>query len=314
MMSNIKYSILFLVAFTVLFTACQQPGGNSPGSEFMPDMAHSIAYEANVNTNYYHNTWDEASVKTLKELSTPGLPVKGTIPRGHAGSADPSHHNGTATTNAISIPVNGSVPYYYKDTDEERARAMNEIIVNPFPIDSHSMVKAKALYEIQCGICHGDNGDGNGWLVDEKNVNAKYEAQPAIFLQDTFYNSSNGRFYHSIMHGKGVMGGYADKLSYKERWDVIHYIRSLMAQALEKEYSHMANTYTSNAADKPCCPNGQWRHDAAKMAMGAGQDSGAGHGGGGHDGDGEHVEDSGHDGDTGHEDGHDHDGEGDHDH
>ena len=332
-MSNIKYSVYFLLAFFGFFTACQQPGANDPGSEFMPDMAHSVANEANVMNDYSFNTWEEASTKSSKETSMPRLPVSGTIPRGYAGKGDASHLNGTATINAMAIPANGSVPYYYEDTEEERSRAANEIRTNPFPIDSHSLIRGQVLYNIQCGICHGGSGNGNGWLVDEVNPNAKYPAAPANFLQDTFYNSTNGRFYHAIVYGKNVMGGYTDKLSYKERWEVIHYIKSLMAKSTEKEYNHMVNTFSNNANDTPCCPNGQWRHDGVKkvVAQNSIQDgihgpAGSSHGSGnGHDGDGGHGEGNheihehggenhndheGHDNDSGHSENHD----GDHSH
>ena len=314
-MSNIKYSVFFLLALGCFFTSCQQPGGEGPGSEFMPDMAHSVANEANVYTNYSFNTW-ENSVKDLKETSTPRLPVDGTVARGFANKDAMDHHTGQATTNAISIPVNGSVPYYYADTEEERARAAREIIKNPFAIDSMGLVRGKHLYDIQCGICHGKKGDGNGWLVDEANPNVKYGAAPANFLQDTFYNSSNGRFYHAIMHGKNVMVNYADKLSYKERWEVIHYVRALMAKGKKATYDHTTNTFTSNAADTPCCPTGQWKYDAAmkvkQMAEHKSHDMGHGTGHGHDGGHGEtHGEGHGHDGDAGHGGNHDsHDGHG----
>ncbi len=251
MMSRSTDRLFILLATALLFAACQQPGGNSTGSEYMADMAHSTAYEANVYTDYSFNTWDNASVKKRKELSMPGMPVVGTIPRGYAGNQDKKYMDGSASTNAVAIPANGSVPYYYADNDNERARAVANIISNPFPITEAGLAVGKELYDIQCGICHGEKGDGNGWLVDEKNTNAKYGAAPADFTQDTFYNSTNGRFYHSIMYGKNVMGGYADKLSYEERWQVIHYIHSLMAQHKGLEYSEKANTLTSIAADRP---------------------------------------------------------------
>ena len=39
------------------------------------------------------------------------------------------------------------------------------------------------------------------------------------------------------MYGKNVMGSYKDKISYEERWQVIHYIRSLQAKDKKLEYS-----------------------------------------------------------------------------
>jgi hypothetical protein len=45
------------------------------------------------------------------------------------------------------------------------------------------------------------------------------------------------------------MSGYSDKLSYEERWQVIHYIRSLQAESKKLVYSEKANTL--NSIDKP---------------------------------------------------------------
>ncbi len=218
----------------------------------MPDMGHSVAYESNVYGYYHFNTWDSASVAKRKLLSNPRLPVHGTIPRGYAGISylqDPAaqaalldHMHGMTSVNEIAVPMNGNVPYYYKDTEEERVRASAQIISNPFPITAAGLAHGKELYDIYCGICHGANGDGAGYLVSDENTKAVYPAQPANFLQDTFLHSSNGRFYHGIMFGKNVMGSYADKLSYEERWQVIHYIRALQAKDKKLVYDDKSNT------------------------------------------------------------------------
>ncbi len=295
-MSQFKNILILFIALATLatFNACSGPSGNNPGREYMPDMGHSVAYEANVFNYYYLNTWDSASVKTLKELSMPRNPVAGTIPRGYAGTSVKGNQT------SISVPVNGSVPYYYTNTDDERARAMNEIIDNPFPITDAGLAKAKDLYNIYCGICHGEKGDGNGWIVDEANPNAKYPAVPANFLQDTFYNSSNGRYYHAIMYGKGVMGGYSDKISYEERWQIIHYIHALQAKERKMIYNESANTMTSNTADVPGSSMPQIAEDHNEHHNSdedhSHGDHDGGHGSEGHDaGDGHsHDEDGGH--------------------
>jgi len=215
----------------------------------MPDMFHSIAYEANLNDYYYYNTWD--SQEEYTKLAQPREPVAGTIARGYAAPTDKKYVDGSVSTNAIAIPVNGSVPYYYNDTEEERTRAMNEIISNPFPITAAGLKSGEELYTTFCGICHGKKGDGNGWLVDEANLASAYPAQPANFLDATFQEvgNTNGRYYHSIMYGKNVMGGYADKISYEERWNVIHWIRALQAKSAGKEYNEKINTL--NNVDTP---------------------------------------------------------------
>jgi mono/diheme cytochrome c family protein len=251
-MKKMKHTLLAIAAAAILY-ACSPAGGNHPGSEYMPDMGHSVAVEPNVYSYYYHNTWDSASTIRLKELSYPGLPVEGTVPRGFAG-VQYAEAQGMATSdvlgslrggealNSIAVPINGSVPYYYGDTEDERLRATAEIIANPFPITAAGLERGKELYNIFCGICHGEKGDGVGYLVSEENRQAKYPAAPANFLLDEFLEASNGRYYHSIMYGKNVMGAYKDKISYEERWQVIHWIRALQAKEKKLEYNEQNNT------------------------------------------------------------------------
>ena len=233
-------NLFYITGILGLFAlqSCSQAKGDYPGTEYMPDMFHSIAYEANYYDYYYYNTWGDK--EDYKKMAMPRRPVVGTIPRGYAGTTDVSG-------NGISIPPNGAVPYYYGDTEDERTRASTELIDNPYPITEMGLAQGGELYNIYCGICHGETGDGNGYIVrDDGGV---YPAQPTNLISDDMINSSNGRFYHAIMFGKNVMGSYTDKLSYKERWDVIHYIRSLQAKAKELEYNAQVNTL--NSVDKP---------------------------------------------------------------
>lgn len=251
-MKQLKFILLIALA-TIILSACSPAKGDRTGHEYMPDMAHSIAYEPNLYTNYWLNTWDSTSVYLRKELSMPQLPVANTVPRGYAAymGADAFDFQriydglrGGASYRSIAVPLNGYVPYHYGDTEEERTRASVDILKNPFPITEAGLARGKALYDVNCGVCHGAKGDGLGYLYDtDQNPDAKYPAAPANFLQDTFYNSTNGRFYHAIMYGKNVMGGYADKLNFEERWQVIHYIRSLQAVARKEEYTADANTF-----------------------------------------------------------------------
>lgn len=251
-MKNLKHIFIAIIAAIVIYS-CSPADQNFPGSEYMPDMGHSVAQEANAFNYYHYNTWDSASTIRLKDLAYPGLPVQGTVPRGYAGvyfaagkgeqSSDViGQLRGAGAVNNIAVPVNGHVPYYYSDSEAERARATAEIIANPFPITAKGLERGKELYTIFCSICHGEKGDGVGYLVSDENPNVKYPAAPANFLLDDFVTSSNGRYYHSIMYGRNVMGSYKDKISYEERWQVIHYIRSLQAKEKKLEYSEQANT------------------------------------------------------------------------
>ncbi|HQV96680.1 MAG TPA: cytochrome c, partial [Saprospiraceae bacterium] len=75
-------------------------------------------------------------------------------------------------------------------------------------------------------------------------------------------------FYHTIMHGRNLMGSYSDKLSYNERWNVIHYIRSLQAGIKKLEYSESANTLNSSSTPYSIIAAGNAAKEAEqKLAM-----------------------------------------------
>jgi mono/diheme cytochrome c family protein len=246
-MNTFKYlSLLFITAVLIAgISSCAPAEGNRTGSEYMMDMGHSIAFEANTSNFYKWNTW--GTEEEYHQYIQPRLPQKGTIARGYASlGTQVSLDDVDALKNLMrGKTINGSVPYYYADTEEERERAGREILMNPFPITEQALVSGKELYNIFCGICHGDKADGNGYLL--RDDGGKYPAVPANLISDEFIAASNGRFYHSIVYGKNVMGAYTDKLSFEERWNVIHYIRSLQAKTKDKAYSAEENTLNAFA-------------------------------------------------------------------
>jgi len=246
MKDSMNKLVLFIAV--LCFLQCRPAGKDRTGTEYMPDMSHSIAYEANVNSYYYWHSW--GSPLEIAQLSAPRKPVDGTRARGSMGwtNGKPNEavFNGSLSNNAIRTPINGSVEYYYANTEEDRTRAMNEITRNPLPITADGLAQGKAMYDIYCASCHGTAADGNGYLV--RDDGGKYPAQPANLINDDLIKSSEGRYYHAIMHGRNKMGSHRDKLSYEERWNVIHYIRSLQAASKKLVYSEQGNTLTGSAA------------------------------------------------------------------
>ena len=84
-MKQVIFSGLVILVMAFGIESCSPASGNSPGHEYMPDMAHSIAQESNVYNEYSLHTWDKdstkagdrQSVKSLKELSVPRNPEIG---------------------------------------------------------------------------------------------------------------------------------------------------------------------------------------------------------------------------------------------
>ncbi len=271
----------FLLVMFLTLQSCQQPTGNSTGSEYMPDMAHSIAYESNYYNYYYNNTW--GSQDEYYKYAQPRLPVAGTIARGGS--------NPDADQKVV--------PYYYGNTEEERTRATNELIKSPVKITDAGLKQGKELYNTFCGICHGEKADGAGYLV--RDDGGKYPVQPAILNSDEFKAASNGRYYHAIMHGKNLMGAYKGKINFEERWHVIHYIRSLHAKEDGKVYNQFENTL--NSYDEPAGEIALVSHDDMHDAhQSVDHHEGDHHDGDHHDQDHSDEYHEGHDDDHGHED------------
>jgi len=101
------------------------------------------------------------------------------------------------------------------------------------PIDSMSAKEteeAERLYQINCGICHGNKLNGNGPLY--KDGNGPYAAKPATLVGDAKYEAMPaGQMFYSVAYGKNMMGSYASQLSRKQRWMVIKYIKNKQSEA-----------------------------------------------------------------------------------
>ena len=82
--------------------------------------------------------------------------------------------------------------------------------------------KAKELFEIYCASCHGNNGNGNGKLVERE----KFLGVPSY--KDRVI--TEGSIYHVITYGLNSMGSHANQLSPQERWLVTDYVLKLKSE------------------------------------------------------------------------------------
>jgi mono/diheme cytochrome c family protein len=88
-------------------------------------------------------------------------------------------------------------------------------------IDAKFLELGKDRYTVMCTYCHGATGDGNG-------ITKSYGMGATPTYHDArLRNMAEGEIYNTIIHGKGNMLSYADKLSAEERWAVIAYVRAL---------------------------------------------------------------------------------------
>lgn len=130
------------------------------------------------------------------------------------------------TINEAMMPVKGSVargflPYAYPNTPEGFEAAKNNLR-SPMSADMRAAWEAEGevLYGKFCVHCHGVAGAGDG------KVGGKLPGAPPAYsgIQDL----TEGRIFHSITYGKGLMGAHNSLLTSEERWKLVAYVQKLI--------------------------------------------------------------------------------------
>jgi mono/diheme cytochrome c family protein len=128
---------------------------------------------------------------------------------------------------AQSIPVDGAA--YLPGMGEP---------VNPVPADETSIARGAELYQINCAMCHGAGGKGDGtvaaFLVKKKPADLTSEAVQAksdgswfLTISNGIWNPNNTLFPE--VQFSGQMPPLNENLTVRERWDVVNYLRTLKA-------------------------------------------------------------------------------------
>lgn len=128
-------------------------------------------------------------------------------------------------------PVEGTVAiheyaYRFVKTPEDELKAAS--LINPFA-DRFDKEHASEIFGIYCMNCHGELGDGKGFLFTSK----KYPYPPANYHGDRAMAKTDGQLFHNIRAGFGVMGAHGSQLSVEDSWHLVSYIRFLQSQTLD---------------------------------------------------------------------------------
>ena len=93
---------------------------------------------------------------------------------------------------------------------------------NPIPRDAASVEEGRKIYSRTCAPCHGPSGKGDGGM-------ALGGSTPADLTDDKWdHGSTDGEIFVVIRDGVSAdMEGYKDKLTEKQIWQVINFIRSI---------------------------------------------------------------------------------------
>ena len=127
------------------------------------------------------------------------------------------------------VPPEGTIArghsiYSYANTNDGYNSALKNLKTD-LSSSEIDLKRGKELYEIYCGICHGNKGAGQGKLVKREKILGvpSYADRPI----------TTGSIYHVIYYGKNSMGSYANLLNEEERWQVTAYVEALRNELLK---------------------------------------------------------------------------------
>jgi mono/diheme cytochrome c family protein len=197
MKMSVKQTIIFGAA-ALLATSCMKHE-DSPGYEYMPDMYRSPAVEAYVD---YGLIGDSVATDLQNALSAK-LPPAGTIA-----------YNSDANMAMVEMP------YMYPNT-VEGYEAAGLALKNPLKFSEAYLAEGKDIYVKYCQHCHGESGKGDGGVITYGG-----HAKPGAY-DVALKELPEGKMFHTLAYGKGMMGSHASQLTKAERWKVIFYVQAL---------------------------------------------------------------------------------------
>jgi mono/diheme cytochrome c family protein len=132
---------------------------------------------------------------------------------------------------AYSVPITGNtVPGYVVSYNGSMTAGPGAVpnptvvdsmagIPNPHQPNARSLDNGRKYYQINCAVCHGVAGMGNGAAV-------RYGGPAPTLLTSVTKGRTDGYLYGMIRNGRGLMPNY-NRIEDADRWDVVNYVRAL---------------------------------------------------------------------------------------
>lgn len=193
-MKRITYIAAILGLGTALISGCGRTK-DDPGSVYMPDMNYSRTIESYAHRDSLVFTSNPAE-RGGDKIFFNEMPPAGTVKRGDL--------------DAYTLP-HDSVGY------KNSASVKNPL--DTVVLTKAQLTEAARLFDINCSICHGAKGTGNGPIADKIGAVANLTLPKYVSMAD-------GTMFHSITYGLNNMGSYASQLNRHDRWLMVKYIRN----------------------------------------------------------------------------------------
>ncbi len=123
----------------------------------------------------------------------------------------------------MSVPITGAIAPGYLVSYAPTPAALDSLsgLANPVPMTSESLERGRRYYQVNCAVCHGAGGAGDGTVV-------RYGLPVPPLTNIGQY--SDGYLFGIIRNGRGLMPNYR-RIPEEHRWDVVNYMRGLQGVA-----------------------------------------------------------------------------------
>ncbi|HYG02454.1 MAG TPA: cytochrome c [Chryseosolibacter sp.] len=211
-------SLLIGFSGVALLASCSA-GGDDQGTEYAPNMYHSVAYEP------YTQITDKDAGRWLTSIE---------YADDHAEFYNSNNYNPhrmnmrEPAPNTVKRNAQGWLPYRLPNT-EEGLRMANSL-KNPLDSSVAVLAQGKALYEMYCDHCHGAKGAGDGKVASGVTVDGKEKSAYAgvpNYKSDALKNITEGHIFHVITYGKNLMWPHGSQVSPEDRWKIAKYVKTL---------------------------------------------------------------------------------------
>jgi mono/diheme cytochrome c family protein len=215
-----------VIAFSgvALLAGCGAEGDN-PGTEYAPNMYHSVPYDPFTQIT----DWDAGRIVTSIEY-----PPYGDHEQGHAEFFNSNllnlHRMNMRKPPANTVKRNAQGWLPYRLPNDSTGLRMSNSLRNPLDSTAEVVAAGKALYEMYCDHCHGPKGAGDGKVATGITVDGKekgsYGGVPS-YQSDALKNITEGHIFHVITYGKNLMWPHASQVSPEDRWRIAKYVKTL---------------------------------------------------------------------------------------
>lgn len=129
------------------------------------------------------------------------------------------------TNPSLSVPTTGMTVTGYQVSYAPLPAVVDSMsgLANPVAADAASLERGHRYYQINCAVCHGDAGAGDGPA-------SRYGMPGINIVTEVTRARSDGYIWGIIRNGRGLMPNY-NRIAEHDRWDVVNYVRALQGGA-----------------------------------------------------------------------------------